>query len=72
MEKYSVVQAYIAMTEGKSSGKTELYMTVPEFSTEPQQDLKALSSQPGDERVVPRATQSDLNSSGEHKQLGAQ
>lgn len=51
MVKYSVGQADAAKAEGKSRYKTELYMMAPEFSTEPQQDQEALSSQPGDERV---------------------
>lgn len=66
VEKYS---AYSAMTEGKSWGKTELHMMVPEFSTEPQQNLEVFSSQSGEKGAVPGATQGDFNSSKEHKQL---
>lgn len=72
MEKYSVGQAHTAVPEGKSRGETDLYMTAPEFSTEPQQDQEALSSQPGEEGMVPGAAQGDLSSSREHKQVGVQ
>lgn len=57
------------MSGRKSRGKTELYMMVPEFSTEPQQDLEAHRSQSGKEGAVPRGIQGDFNSSREHKQL---
>lgn len=54
MVKLPAGQPYPAVTGGKSRGKTELYVMIPEFSTEPQQDLEALRSQLDEEGSVPR------------------
>lgn len=69
MVKLPAGQPYPAATGGKSRGKTELYVMIPEFSTEPQQDLEALRSQLDEEGSVPRGIQGDFNSSREHSNL---